>query len=628
MKTMRQWKNWRPNRDTAPEKSETKSEKTNTQNAALTSAKNERNKSNPITKEIIPAIDHEEKTLSNGEVSADKPVESQTIKDRFRQSKPDENPKSSGYSRPTAFNKFKNLEKALSDEKVTQRTNRFARNNDVTRERPEVAKAGNSLQVPSKADLLSSSVSSMESVGKDTDDSAEEATVEDENTPISGMPRRRSEGDKELRQSYRDEQKTVRQESRTSGRSEIERKKGDHDDDDDDDDDEVLVVKPPTGQEGDNVLRNKGSRLERQGSMGMYRSEEKDPKSHVSPGDNTNKRRSSRSSVDKKWLLSNLYQDNQASAKKSFDSDDSVENVKNGVASEGQATESQSTESQSTQGHGNGEERGDVQAKVEDVPSSTTTTTTGNPTTTAGNPTTTSENPAKEPSGVDVAPEVDEKQEQARAEMQRKREERLRQEELKREEERKRKEEEKRQKEEEKRQKEEEEEAKRLQELEWEKSVTSKRTLVINNLDFTDLLEEDDKDVLEIRASHHPTIGPPPPPPIPGGIPPPPPPMMGGVPPPPPPLPGGPPPPPPSAPAPPSNAEKKKFVRLFWKEVKNSPLINGINKTIWGSIDPVDIDTKKLEHLFETKHLNKMKVLCENIHHLDVVFSTSLEWWW
>lgn len=594
---MRQWKNWRPNRDTAPEKAEMKSEKANTQNL-LTSTKNERNKSNPVTKEIIPAKEQEEKTLSNGEVS-EKPVESQTVKDRFRQNKVNENPKSSGYTRPTAFNKFKKLEKALEDEKVTQRTNRFSRNNDVTLE-PQVAKASNSLQVPSSVDLRSSSVSSMESVGKDSDESAEEAPVEDEMCPISDMPRRRSEGDRELRQSYDDEEKTVRQESRTSGRSEIERKQEDHDDNDEDD--EVLVVKPPSGQEGDNGLRNKGSRLERQGSMGMYRSEEKDPKSSVNPGDNTNTRRSSRSSVEKKWLLSNLYQDNQASAKRSSDSDDSVENVKKDVASEGQ-----STESESTQGHGNDEERGHVQAKVDDVP--TPAATAGNPTTTSGDLTTSSEDPAKEPSVDEDTPEVDEKQEQARVEMQRKQEERLRQEELKREEERKRKEEEKRRKDEEKRRKEEEEEAKRLQELEWEKSVTSKRRLVINNLDFTDLLEEDDKDVLEIRTSHHPSVGPPPPPPVPGGIPPPPPPMMGGGPPPPPPLPGGPPPPPPSVHAPPSNAEKKKFVRLFWKEVKNSPLINGINKTIWGSIDPVDIDTKKLEHLFETKHMIKLKVL-------------------
>ena len=51
-----------------------------------------------------------------------------------------------------------------------------------------------------------------------------------------------------------------------------------------------------------------------------------------------------------------------------------------------------------------------------------------------------------------------------------------------------------------------------------------------------------------------------------------------------------------------------KLVRLFWQEVKNSPLINGVNKTIWGSIDTVDIDTKKLEHLFENKTVSKIKV--------------------
>ena len=44
--------------------------------------------------------------------------------------------------------------------------------------------------------------------------------------------------------------------------------------------------------------------------------------------------------------------------------------------------------------------------------------------------------------------------------------------------------------------------------------------------------------------------------------------------------------------------------------MKNSPLINGVNKTIWGSIDTVDIDTKKLEHLFENKTVSKVKVSC------------------
>ena len=53
---------------------------------------------------------------------------------------------------------------------------------------------------------------------------------------------------------------------------------------------------------------------------------------------------------------------------------------------------------------------------------------------------------------------------------------------------------------------------------------------------------------------------------------------------------------------------KKKSVHLFWQDVKNSSLINGVNKTIWGSIDTVDIDTKKPEHLFENETIAKIKV--------------------
>ena len=81
-----------------------------------------------------------------------------------------------------------------------------------------------------------------------------------------------------------------------------------------------------------------------------------------------------------------------------------------------------------------------------------------------------------------------------------------------------------------------------------------------------------------------------------------------------------PPPPPPGLPKAPvvNDANpKKKLVRLFWQEVKNSPLINGVNKTIWGSIDSVDVDTKKLEHLFENKTTAKVKVRnCHNCYNL------------
>lgn len=157
------------------------------------------------------------------------------------------------------------------------------------------------------------------------------------------------------------------------------------------------------------------------------------------------------------------------------------------------------------------------------------------------------------------------------------------------------------------------EEAALLKELEWERMIVMKRKLIVNDFNFTEL--ENDEDELLDSASgktgetdaHFHSEGllhvPPPPPPILGG-------------PSPPPLPpGGPavPPPPPGPPKAPTLNDanpKKKLVRLFWQEVKNSPLINGVNKTIWGSIDTVDIDTKKLEHLFENKTVSKVKVSC------------------
>lgn len=182
-----------------------------------------------------------------------------------------------------------------------------------------------------------------------------------------------------------------------------------------------------------------------------------------------------------------------------------------------------------------------------------------------------------------------------------------------------RKQEELRKKQEEERRRQEEEAARKaaeeaalLKELEWEKMIVLKRKLIVNDFNFTEL--EDDEDELLDSASAatdetdaHPHGGvpvfgmPPPPPPFPGGPPAPPPPPGGPA----------PPPPPPGPPKTPSLNDanpKKKLVRLFWQEVKNSPLINGVNKTIWGSIDNVDIDTKKLEHLFENKTAAKIKV--------------------
>ncbi|XP_073515800.1 FH1/FH2 domain-containing protein 1 isoform X2 [Phyllobates terribilis] len=157
--------------------------------------------------------------------------------------------------------------------------------------------------------------------------------------------------------------------------------------------------------------------------------------------------------------------------------------------------------------------------------------------------------------------------------------------------------------------------------------------LKIKDLDFTDLCEEEDFDVLDFETAE--TIAPsrlpnlnhsspsilglplPPPPPLPplGSCP--------GFPVPIPPPPMCPPPPmgrsphfPPPPPAPPSFStvapnsfnttlnKKRKTVKLFWKEVKET---DGSSRgkfgkgTLWESLDKICVDTEKLEHLFESK---------------------------
>ncbi|XP_073411068.1 FH1/FH2 domain-containing protein 1 isoform X2 [Dendrobates tinctorius] len=158
--------------------------------------------------------------------------------------------------------------------------------------------------------------------------------------------------------------------------------------------------------------------------------------------------------------------------------------------------------------------------------------------------------------------------------------------------------------------------------------------LKIKDLDFTDLCEEEDFDVLDFEAtetiapsrfpsvnhSSSPSISglplPPPPPPPPLGscpgfpIPIPPSPVC------PPPLLGRSPQFPPPPPAPPSFStvapdsfnttlnKKRKTVKLFWKEVKDT---DGCSRgkfgkgTLWESLDKISVDTEKLEHLFESK---------------------------
>ncbi|RXN21127.1 FH1 FH2 domain-containing 1-like isoform X2 [Labeo rohita] len=157
----------------------------------------------------------------------------------------------------------------------------------------------------------------------------------------------------------------------------------------------------------------------------------------------------------------------------------------------------------------------------------------------------------------------------------------------------------------------------------WEKLQPSSRPLRIKDLDFSDLMEEEDIDVLDIDTfdTGLPNGVPPPPPPMPGlGSPPPPPPPPPppgpsslAPPPPPPPPPGGlsvPPPPPGLLPPSPFQGndpaflKKRKTVKLFWKELKqpDSPRKCKFGRgTVWASLDKVAVDTAKLEHLFESK---------------------------
>ncbi len=148
------------------------------------------------------------------------------------------------------------------------------------------------------------------------------------------------------------------------------------------------------------------------------------------------------------------------------------------------------------------------------------------------------------------------------------------------------------------------------EDIELELRILRTRPLIIYEFDFSDLKEEDDEDAFAPpkTTNVYATDGPPMPPPPPGfsggSHPPPPPPppgFSGGGPPPPPPPPGGGPPPPPPAVDGFSTRHNRKLVRLFWQEVKNIPTTNRLNKTIWSNIDPVEVDTKKLEHLFENR---------------------------
>lgn len=152
----------------------------------------------------------------------------------------------------------------------------------------------------------------------------------------------------------------------------------------------------------------------------------------------------------------------------------------------------------------------------------------------------------------------------------------------------------------------------------WDQLMASPRDLRIGDIDFTDLGDEDDQDVLDsgsLYSSGDLLAPPPPPPPCPFNLPPPPP--MFGCPPPPPMFSIRVPPPPPcfssQAPPPPQQQaeqeplfqKKKKTIRLFWSEVRTADWIYRNHKrsqeSLWSRLEPVKLDTAKLEHLFESK---------------------------
>uniref|UniRef100_A0A670JLJ0 Formin homology 2 domain containing 3 n=2 Tax=Podarcis muralis TaxID=64176 RepID=A0A670JLJ0_PODMU len=151
----------------------------------------------------------------------------------------------------------------------------------------------------------------------------------------------------------------------------------------------------------------------------------------------------------------------------------------------------------------------------------------------------------------------------------------------------------------------------------WDQLMANPRELKIKDMDFTDLRDEDDVDILDVEMGPGDSLAPPPPPPPSFlGLPPPPPPLFYGCPPPPPPsgnllappslfgIPQG----LGSPPLPrgqPAFIKKKKTIRLFWNEVrpfewqcKNNKRCKGF---LWSKLEPIKVDTSKLEHLFESK---------------------------
>lgn len=150
----------------------------------------------------------------------------------------------------------------------------------------------------------------------------------------------------------------------------------------------------------------------------------------------------------------------------------------------------------------------------------------------------------------------------------------------------------------------------------WDQLMACPRELRIKEMNFTDLTEVDDVDILDtVTTISSSDLSPPPPPPL---CLPPPPPLMGFPPPPPIPMPGMrmPPPPPFIAHPPPGSPmtnrgeaphfqKKRKTIRLFWNEIRPTdwqcPGQKHNRESLWSKLEPVKLDTSKLENLFETK---------------------------
>jgi hypothetical protein len=143
--------------------------------------------------------------------------------------------------------------------------------------------------------------------------------------------------------------------------------------------------------------------------------------------------------------------------------------------------------------------------------------------------------------------------------------------------------------------------------IRWEEILENfDRPLVICDLDFSDLCNDDDEHICESSTTSGSVGNIPVPPPVPPGL------LFerGTIPPPPPPLSSIPMCPPP-IPAPPPlgqdgkpkliSKKHKKTVKLFWKEVPNNPLFALQGKTVWDELEKAELDLSMVEYLFENR---------------------------